>query len=224
MGLHRRGSLAVALFAVSVGCAGAEETPTTPTTTTTVSVDSEAQRSSPLGRLSGPEATSPPPSAKRTEESPADDASVAASLPGYRKFFSAPGRYEVMFPAPPKETEKALSDNSTLHTALSEKNNDQALSVGWQELADPIGVEAAKNATAGLIDDVKVTKIKVLGRFDGYEIVGRHQKTHTMWRSRLFYAEGRMYQVVTLGLPEGEANAFLRSFKLVSAPETRHKF
>lgn len=179
-----------------------------------------------MGNLAGPSGpSSPTPTTpQRVEESPADDASQSAALVGYRKFSSALGRYEVMFPAPPKETEKALSDHSTLHTALSEKNNDQALSVGWQELADPVGVEGAKNATAGLIDDAKVTKIKVLGRYDGYEIVGRHQKTHTMWRSRLFYAEGRMYQVVTLGLPEAEANAFLRSFKLAVPQEQRHKF
>jgi hypothetical protein len=171
-----------------------------------------------------PPAPAPAPPAPIAEDAPEpslEDAD-AKVLAGYQKFTSEGGYYEVMLPAPPEEQYTETERNKVpMHMATLE-HGDAVFIVTWAEMpATDFDSAAALQGGVSSLDNsldpgtVESTPVKVQGH-DGFD--SRGMKNGAPFFCRMFIVNTRLYQIMAIGKPEAEAQAFIRSFHLTGEP------
>lgn len=182
---------AVLTLLLAVGCGSSSTTPEAPT-------------SAPSADPAPTEAAPPP-----------ETSSDAGVLAGYKLYRSDEGRFEVMLPGAPRLDEKQLSTGQIQKLAIAEISADAVIIVGWTPSPPEARNEAgAKESTAGQFAGVPTAKrVKVAG-FDAWDYSGNHVSTKAFMRMRYFFTADRMYQILTLGLEDPQAQAVVESFSL----------
>jgi len=162
-------------------------------------------------------------SARADASVPAPPASAATPpdplLAGYTPYSTAAGGYGLLMPSGWKESEHTLKDGKTIqHRVTASKGVRKDLLAYWQEMgeqATPAALGASRDAAAGLMEEPRVTPVKVLGAYDGFDVAGKPKSGgNDVMHLRMFIANKRLYGLIDTDLSDAESKAWMSSFKL----------
>lgn len=138
-----------------------------------------------------------------------------ASLAGFQKYTNAAGNYEILMPGKPEEEDKKLSSGTMQHKAKASSGKSVVL-VSWQDMpaVTPKTLEAPRDAVMKILKNPKSKPVKVLGKYDGFEVTGATTDGTDTLYELMFTANGRFYQIAITGMSSADAHAVFDSFKL----------
>ncbi len=203
--------------------AGATGAPTS-TSTSTASTSTATAAVAPSATASASATAAASSSATASASTTVSATAVASSAPteaggtslaGFQKYTNGPGNYEILMPGKPQEEEKKLTSGTMQHKAKASSGKSVVL-VSWQETpaSGPKTLEAPRDAVMKILKDPKSKPVKVLGKYDGFEVSGSTADGSDTLYELMFAANGRFYQIAITGMSSADAHAVFDSFKL----------
>lgn len=160
-----------------------------------------------------------------TDASAAPSGAATAEVPagplvGFTRYTNAAGNYEGLMPCTPVESEVKLATGTPQYRALCDEGA-RALAFMWQAFPAPgtmANLTGGRDALLKLLENPVVTPIKVDGKYDGFDVSGKHKQLGKTMNVRMFNVHDRFYQAIDSGFPDDVSKAWRESLKVTYGP------